>query len=308
MFQAVHDTLRPLLADPKYRGLGAAGHPRGAAHLESDAGPASARALFGHGRGSDARGALEGRPPRVSAPGTGRHGGVSGQDARRDPTAWTRGALVVPEGLRPQQGLNLLNRLGHPTKTRWHVRIMERYAHGAGVVTYLARSLRGGPIQNARLVAWDGARVIFTYRARHEEADGARPGRQQMTLPVADFLQRWLLPCARAPDADRAVLWAVPCDADCGAGAVPRGARATAGGGPGGVGLADGVCPAWGGPSRAVSHLWPAARVYRGHPTWRCAPRLVLGGVRRMRSAYTGEACQGRGVPGGGQGTGANSL
>jgi len=107
--------------------------------------------------------------------------------------AWTRGELVVPEGLRPQQVLNLLNRLGHPRKTRWHVRIMERYAHGVGVVTYLARYLRGGPIKNARLVAWDGARVTFTCRARHEEADGARPRLQQMTLPVADFLQRWLL-------------------------------------------------------------------------------------------------------------------
>ena len=69
---------------------------------------------------------------------------------------------------------------------------MERYAHGVGVVTYLARYLRGGPIKNARLVAWDGARVTFTCRARQEEADGARPGLQQMTLPVADFLQRWL--------------------------------------------------------------------------------------------------------------------
>jgi hypothetical protein len=107
--------------------------------------------------------------------------------------AWTRGEVVVPAGLRPQQMLNLLNRLGHPTKTRWHVRIMERDAHGAGVVTSLARSLRGGPLKNARLVAWDGARVIFTCRARQEETDGARPGSQQMTLPVADVLQRWLL-------------------------------------------------------------------------------------------------------------------
>jgi len=107
--------------------------------------------------------------------------------------AWTRGELVVPEELRPQQMLNLLNRLGHPRKTPWNVRIMERYAHGGGVVTYLARYLRGGPIKNARLVAWDGARVTFTCRARHEEADGARPRLQQMTVPVADFLQRWLL-------------------------------------------------------------------------------------------------------------------
>jgi hypothetical protein len=75
---------------------------------------------------------------------------------------WTRGTLALPASLRPQQFINLLNRLGHPTQTRWNVRIMERSRHGAGVVTYLARSLRGGPIKNARLGAWDGAEVTFT--------------------------------------------------------------------------------------------------------------------------------------------------
>jgi hypothetical protein len=104
-----------------------------------------------------------------------------------------RGVLALPEPMRAPQLLNLLNRLGHPTQTKWNVRIMERYAHGAGVVTYLARSLRGGPLKNARLVAWDGDHVTFTSRTRQEEADGARPGLQRMTLPVADFLQRWLL-------------------------------------------------------------------------------------------------------------------
>jgi putative transposase len=107
--------------------------------------------------------------------------------------AYGREALVLPEGMRPQPFVNLLNRLGHPTKTRWNVRIMERYAHGAGVATYLARYLRGGPIKNGCLVAYDGARVTFTCRTRREEADGARPRSQQMTLSVADFLQRWLL-------------------------------------------------------------------------------------------------------------------
>ncbi len=71
---------------------------------------------------------------------------------------------------------------------------MERYRHGAGVVTSLARSLRGGPIQNARLVAWDGDRVTFRSRARPEEADSGRASCQRMTLPVADFLQRLLRP------------------------------------------------------------------------------------------------------------------
>ena len=101
--------------------------------------------------------------------------------------------LVVPEGLRPQQMLNLLNRLGHPTQTRWHVRIMERYAYGAGVVTSLARYLRGGPLKNARLVAWDGAHVTFTYRTRAQEYTSGGSARSRMTLSREDFLQRWLL-------------------------------------------------------------------------------------------------------------------
>src|SRR5262249_39996355 len=87
----------------------------------------------------------------------------------------------------------LLHRLGHPRKTKWNVHIRERYRHGAGVVTYLARYLRGGPLKNARLVAYDGARVTFTCRPRQEEADGTNPAAPRLTLSVADFLQRWLL-------------------------------------------------------------------------------------------------------------------
>ena len=34
-------------------------------------------------------------------------------------------------------------------------------AAGPGVVTSRARYLRGGPIKNARLVAWNGARVTL---------------------------------------------------------------------------------------------------------------------------------------------------
>jgi hypothetical protein len=107
--------------------------------------------------------------------------------------AFAQDVLVLPEAMRPQQLLNLLNRLGHAQKTPWNVHIRERYRHGAGVVTYLARYLRGGPIKNARLVAYDGACVTFTYRARQEEANVGLASPPRMTLPVADFLQRWLL-------------------------------------------------------------------------------------------------------------------
>src|SRR5215468_9421080 len=86
--------------------------------------------------------------------------------------ALARDELMLPEAMRPQQALNLLNRLGHAQKTPWNVHIRERYRHGAGVVTYLARYLRGGPIKNARLVAWDGDRVTFMYRTSEGEASG----------------------------------------------------------------------------------------------------------------------------------------
>ena len=107
--------------------------------------------------------------------------------------AWAREELTLPEALRPEQLRTLLRRLGHPRKTPWNVRIMERYRHGAGVVTYLARYLRGGPLKNARLVAYDGDRVTLTLRAREEEAPSGSPVRQRMTLSTEDFLQRWLL-------------------------------------------------------------------------------------------------------------------
>ena len=67
---------------------------------------------------------------------------------------------------------------------------MERYAHGAGV-TYLARYLRGGPLKNARLVAYDGDCVTFTSCAARRRPTRGPPPRR--TLPVAAFLQRWLL-------------------------------------------------------------------------------------------------------------------
>jgi hypothetical protein len=107
-------------------------------------------------------------------------------------TAWERGDLQLPETLRPQQFLHLLTRLGHPQKTRWNVHLQERYPHGTGVATSLARSMRGGPLKNPRLVACDGATVTFRSTDNHART-AATPGPpQQMTLPIGDFLQRVL--------------------------------------------------------------------------------------------------------------------
>jgi len=107
--------------------------------------------------------------------------------------ALARNALVLPEARRPQQVRNLLNRLGQAQTTPWTVHIRERYRHGAGVVTSLARSLRGGPVKNARLVAWDGDRVTCPYRVSPEADASGAPQQARMTLSRVAFLQRWRL-------------------------------------------------------------------------------------------------------------------
>jgi hypothetical protein len=192
LFQAVRDTLVELLADPKY--LGAQPGILAALHTWSQTlilHPHVHCLVTGGGLASD------GQWKAV------RHGFLlpvrvvmavfRGKLLAAIRQALAHGTLALPEGTRLQQLLNLLTRLGHPKKTKWNVHIRERYRHGAGVVTYLARYLRGGPIKNARLVAADGDRVTFTCRPRQEEADGTSLAAPCLTLSVADFLQRWLL-------------------------------------------------------------------------------------------------------------------
>jgi hypothetical protein len=102
-----------------------------------------------------------------------------------------RGELELPQEMRAQAFLNLLNRLGHPKKTRWNVHIRERYAPGAGVATYGARYMRGGPLKNRQLVKFDGERVTFVYRDHRDSSSGGSSWRQ-MTRPVEGFIGRVL--------------------------------------------------------------------------------------------------------------------
>jgi hypothetical protein len=99
------------------------------------------------------------------------------------------GTLTLPAGQRQQHVENRLNTLG---RQQWNVHIRERYASGHGVLIYLARDLRGGPLSNRRLHACDGQEVVLGYEERGKGPGGqAQP--QTMRLPVAQFLGRWLL-------------------------------------------------------------------------------------------------------------------
>jgi hypothetical protein len=105
-------------------------------------------------------------------------------------TALDAEQLTLPAGLTLAQLRMLLHRLG---RTKWHVQIMTRYAHGQGVATYLARYLRGGPLKPGRLVSWDDQTVTFRYADNQAPDAPGRGTRKLLTLSVTDFLQRWLL-------------------------------------------------------------------------------------------------------------------
>ena len=94
--------------------------------------------------------------------------------------AFDKGELVLPEDMRVQQFKNLLNKLG---RKKWNVRICPRYSHAEGVLTYLGRYLRGGPISNSRIVGVRDNKVTFNY---------GRKKRELMTLPVDEFIGRFL--------------------------------------------------------------------------------------------------------------------
>jgi hypothetical protein len=90
--------------------------------------------------------------------------------------ALNRQDLVLPDDMRPQQVKNLLNKLG---RKKWNVRICEKYSHGNGVMTYLGRYIRGGPISNSRIIEIGNGKVTFNY---------GRKKRELMTLSINEFI------------------------------------------------------------------------------------------------------------------------
>jgi hypothetical protein len=90
------------------------------------------------------------------------------------------GKLELPIGMRPRQMKNLLNKLG---RKKWNVHLKETYSYGEGVLTYLARYLRGGPISNKRILSVKDGQVTFNC---------GREKVVKMTLSLERFIARYL--------------------------------------------------------------------------------------------------------------------
>lgn len=100
----------------------------------------------------------------------------------------TSGEIQLPPSMTLQSLEALLRKL---TKIDWNVKILNRYDSGAGVATYLARYLKGGPIGNSRLLSLEDGRVTFRYRiGTHEGGDGKEQG--VTGLDVNTFIRRLL--------------------------------------------------------------------------------------------------------------------
>jgi hypothetical protein len=97
-----------------------------------------------------------------------------------------KGELTLPDGMTVQKWKNLKNKLG---RKKWSVNIRERYAYGKGVLIYLSKYIRGGPIKNKRIVSNTDKEVEFRYRlpGKSEKKQGT------MSLPTTQLLQRYFL-------------------------------------------------------------------------------------------------------------------
>jgi hypothetical protein len=89
-----------------------------------------------------------------------------------------RGRLRLPAGWCEERALRQLR---IAARAKWSVWVAKRSGDGLGLVTYLARYLRGGPIRDSRIES-----------SRHGQITFALRGENRLTLSRAEFLARWL--------------------------------------------------------------------------------------------------------------------
>ena len=72
-------------------------------------------------------------------------------------------------------------------KKRWCVRIEEKYAHGRGVLLYLSRYMRGGPLNPKQLICINHERISLRYKDHRDKRT------KVLNLKPVEFIRRILL-------------------------------------------------------------------------------------------------------------------
>lgn len=74
--------------------------------------------------------------------------------------AYESGELILPPEMRGAEFISLHKKV---YQKEWSVRIEERYEHGKGVLLYLARYFKGGPINPAQIERCSSSEIVFRY-------------------------------------------------------------------------------------------------------------------------------------------------
>lgn len=95
--------------------------------------------------------------------------------------------LKLPRGQTPGTIQRLLRQLADKD---WNVCIRERYTHGQGVMLYLSRYVKGGAINNPRLIKHSAQEIQFRYQDHRDQRH------KTLALRPHDFMQRilWHVP------------------------------------------------------------------------------------------------------------------
>ena len=91
------------------------------------------------------------------------------------------GELVLPAG---QDAVSVRRMLQRLYRKEWCVHVQPRYRHGQGVLTYLGRYVRGGPLREHQLQSLSETHVTFRYRDHDDKKLKPLP------LRIEDFLLR----------------------------------------------------------------------------------------------------------------------
>ncbi len=101
--------------------------------------------------------------------------------------AFIAGELRLPADMAPVEFFKLHKGL---YKKEWSIRIQEQYAHGQGIMLYLARYMKGGPINPKQLSSCTDKQISFRYQ---DHRDGKK---KQLKLKLNEFIRRilWHVP------------------------------------------------------------------------------------------------------------------